>query len=92
MWTCDKVCKAHSFLLDNIYVRFGNDVYRQVICIPMGTNCVTLVADFFLFSYERDFPDNQSEFIQAFNGTSRYLDDILNVDNPFFHQMVRKKK
>ena len=78
-----------------IYVRFGNDVYRQVIVIPMGTNCAPLVADLFLFCYERDFmlnlsPDNQSEIIQAFNGTSRYLDDILNVDNHYFQQMFRK--
>ena len=25
--------------------------------------------------------DNQSEVIEAFNSTSRYLDDLLNIDN-----------
>ena len=25
--------------------------------IPMGTNCAPLVADLFLFCYERDFDD-----------------------------------
>ena len=25
---------------------------------------------------------------EAFNSTSRYLDDILNIDNPYFEQMV----
>ena len=50
----------------------------------MGTNCVPLVADLFLFCYERDFMkslsrENQADIIEAFN--SRYLDDLLNIDN-----------
>ena len=28
--------------------------------------------------------DNQSEVIEAFNSISRYLDDLLNIDNNFF--------
>ena len=32
--------------------------------------------------------DNQSEVIEAFNSTSRYLDDLLNIDNTFFDSMV----
>ena len=32
--------------------------------------------------------DNQSEVIEAFNSTSRYLDDQLNIDNNFFDSMV----
>ena len=52
----------------------------------MGTNCAPLVADLFLFCYERDFmlslsDDNPSEVIEACNSTSRYLDDLLNIDN-----------
>ena len=32
--------------------------------------------------------DNQSEVIEDFNSTSRYLDDLLNIDNTFFDSMV----
>ena len=32
--------------------------------------------------------DNQSEVFEAFNSTSRYLDDLLNIDNTFFDSMV----
>ena len=32
--------------------------------------------------------DNQSEAIEAFNSTSRYLDDLLNIDNNFFDSTV----
>ena len=93
MWTCFEVCEALTFLLDNIFVRYGNSIYRQVIGIPMGTNCAPLVADLFLYCYERDFmlslnPGSQSEVISAFNDTSRYLDDIFNIDNPYFDTMV----
>ena len=47
----------------------------------------------FLFCYERDFmlslsDNNQTDIIEAFNSTSRYLDDLLNIDNPYFEKMV----
>ena len=32
--------------------------------------------------------NNQIDIIEAFNSTSRYLDDLLNIDNPYFEQMV----
>ena len=59
----------------------------------MGTNCAPLVADLFLFCYERGFmlslsEDNQYKVIEAFNFTSWYLDDLLNIDNNFFESMV----
>ena len=32
--------------------------------------------------------NNQIVIIEAFHSTSRYLDDLLNIDNPYFEQMV----
>ena len=80
--------------MDNIFIRFGSKLYRQIVGIPLGTNCAPLVADFVLFCYERDFmlslsDNDQADIIEAFNSTSRYLDDLLNIDNPYFEQMVR---
>ena len=74
------------------FIRFGTKLYRQTIGIPMGTDCGPLVADLFLFCYERDFlksllRENQADIIKAFNSTSRYL-DLLNIDNIYFDQMV----
>ena len=94
-WSCQNVCDALSFLLDNIYIRFDTKLYRQIVGIPMGTNCAPLVADLFLFCYERDFMkylsnDNQADIIKAFNSTTRYLDYLLNIDNPYFEGMVNQ--
>ena len=85
------MCDALHYLLDNIFIRFGSKLYRQIVGIPMGTNCAPLVAD--LFCYGRDFmlslsDNNQDDIIEAFSSTSRYLDDLLNIDNPYFEQMV----
>ena len=80
LWSCQKVCDALVYLLDNIFIRFGNKLYRQTIGIPTETNCAPLVADLFLsfFCYERNFMkslsrENQADIIEAFNSTSRYL-------------------
>ena len=89
------MCEALIYLLDNIYIRFGTKLYRQIVGIPMGTNCAPLVADLFLFCYERDFMTSlsdvkQAEIVEAFKCTSRYLDDLLNIDNPYFEGMVSR--
>ena len=62
---------------------------------PIGTNCAPLIADLFLFCCERDFMaslsyNKESEIIQAFNSTFRYLEDILSIDNPYFESMVSR--
>ena len=47
-FSCRELGLAIDFLIDNIYVRFGSSVFRQVIGIPMGTNSALLLADLFL--------------------------------------------
>ena len=34
--------------------------------------------------------DNQADVIEAFDSTSRYLNDLLNIDNPYFEGMVNQ--
>ena len=64
-WSCQNVCDALTFLLDKIFIRFGTKLNRQVVGIPMGTNCAPLVAYLFLFCYERDFMMYLSDDKQA---------------------------
>ena len=88
-----EVCEVLTFLLDNIYSRFGSKLYRQILSIPMGSNCAPLVGNLYLFCYDRDFKlclseGNQSNVIDAFISIFRYLDDLMNIDNNFFDSMV----
>ena len=79
LWSSQNVCDVLSYQLDNIYIRFETKLYRQIVGIPMGT--------------KRDFMDSrnhgsQAGVIEAFNSTSSYLDDLLNIDNPYFEGIV----
>ena len=85
------MCDALHYHLDNIFVRFCRKLNKQNVGIPTGTKSAPLIADLFLFYYERGFMlslsnNTQADVIKAFNSTSRYLDDLLNIDNPYFKQ------
>lgn len=44
-----------EFLMDNVYAVFGDQVFRQSVGILMGTNCVPLLANLFLYSFKEEF-------------------------------------
>ena len=61
-------------------------VFRWVLIVLL------LKLTSFLFCYERDFMTSlsdvkQAEIIEAFKSISSYLDDLLNIDNPYFEGM-----
>ena len=78
-----------EFLLDNIFVILGGQIFQQTIGIPMGTDCVPLLADLFLYSYEAEFiqgllKSGKKKLAQSFNFTYRYIDDVLSLNNSKF--------
>jgi hypothetical protein len=82
-----------EFLIDNIFVIFGGRVFQQTVGIPMGTNCVHLLADLFLYSYETDFIQgllnkNGKKLARSFNFRFRYIDDVLLLNNSRFGGFV----
>ena len=86
MYTAGNICKTIEFLIDNIFVQFGGYLFRQVIGIPMGTNCAPLLADFFLYSYENEFRDNMirsdhRRLARSFNLLYRYTDGFIVFNN-----------
>ena len=87
MATCSIIEIHQLFYLFIFWIIFTSDLVISYTGIPMGTNCAPLVADFFLFCYERDFmtslsDDNQANIIEAFNSADKYFDNLLNIDNP----------
>ena len=89
---CRELCLAIDFLIDNIYVRFGSSVFRQVIGIPMGTNSAPLLADLFLHTFEYDFmvKTMKKDITKAiqFNNTFRYIDDLFSINNVDFGNYI----
>ncbi|KAJ8314953.1 hypothetical protein KUTeg_007103 [Tegillarca granosa] len=85
-YTEDTINKMLVFLIDNIFVVFGNIIFQQTIGIPVGTNCAPLLADLFLYSYESEFLQNlvksgKKTVDKSFNYTYRYIDDVLSLNN-----------
>ena len=67
-----------NFVIDNNYVIFNGKIYRQVIGMPMGTNCAPYLANIFLHMYE-------VEFIEKLNQECKHKVSSL-LDNVFRYQ------
>lgn len=83
---CKKVIQLTRWLIDNIYVTFGDKCFRQTIGIPMGTDCAPFLANLFLYSYEYKWIDKQRRnknyhILKFFKSCSRYIDDLLLINN-----------
>ena len=89
---CRKVIRLLSWLIDNIFVTFGDKIFRQKIGIPMGTDCAPFLANLFLYSYEYEWIDKQRlmknhHLLKCFKNCGRYIDDLFLVNN--FDQMKK---
>ena len=82
MYTAENICKITDFLIDNIFVQFEGCLFCQVIGILMGTNCVPLLADLFLYLYENEFLDDMirsghRRLAGSFNLCYKYTDNLI---------------
>ena len=92
-YTANDICKMIEFLVDNIYVRFGGQLFRQMVGIPMGTNCAPLLADLFLCSYENEFLDKlikegKRKLARRFNLSYHYINDLISFNNKRFKEFI----
>ena len=92
-YTANDICKMTEFLVDNIYVMFGGQLFRQMVGIPKGTNCAPLLADLFLYSYENEFLDKlikegKRKLARKFNLSYRYIDDLISFNNKRFKEFI----
>ena len=89
---CSKVIRLLNWLIDNIFVTFGDKIFRQKSGIPMGTECAPFLANLFLYSYEYEWIDKQRllknrHLLKCFKICGRYIDDLFLVNN--FDQMKK---
>ena len=81
-----------EYLIYNVYIKVGNNVYRQTIGIPMGTDCAPQLANLFLFHYEYLYMKNLMRdnlcMAKRFSNTVRYIDDLLTLNNSHFEEEI----
>jgi hypothetical protein len=101
--SCTRLVEMVSFLIMNTYLCNGNQVYQQVVGIPMGTNPGPDIANLYLYAKESAYMDskycnlaenveNRIELVeegQSFHMTFRYIDDTFSIDNPLWDQVTR---
>ena len=90
-YTANDICKMTEFLVDNIYVRFDGQLFRQMVGIPMGTNCAPLLADLFLYSYENEsklIKEGKRKLARKFNLSYSYIDDLISFNNKRFKDFI----
>ena len=85
-----------EFLVDNIFVVFVGKVFQQIVGIPMGTNCVPILVDIFLYSYEAEFIQSllstgRKQLASRFNFKYRYIDNVLSINNPEFENYLGQR-
>ena len=87
-----KLVEWAEYLIDNVYINVGNNVYRQSIGIPMGRDCAPQLANLFLFHYEYLYMKNLMRdnlcMAKRFSNTLRYIDDLLTLDNSHFEEEI----
>ena len=95
-YTEEDIIKILQFLVDPIFVLFGENVFfQQTVGIPMRTIYVRLLADIFLYSYQTEFIQfllftRQKQLASQFNFTYRYFEDVLSINNPDFEEHPSK--
>ena len=75
-----------KLIIDNCYILYHDKIFRQVIGIPMGTNCAPYLANIFLHMYEylylKTLVDNgQIETARKLSNTFRYQDDCISLND-----------
>ena len=92
-YTANDICTMTEFLVDNIFVRFGKQLFPQTVGIPMETNYSPLLADLFLYSYENQFLDKfikegKGKLARKFSLSYRYTDDLISFNNRRFKEFI----
>ena len=82
-----------EFLVDNIYVRSGEQLFQQMVGIPMRTSCAPLLADLFPYSYKNEFLDKlikegKRKLARKFNLSYCYIDDLISSNNTRFKEFI----
>ena len=95
-YSCEELIQEINCIVDNSYIVYHGNVYRQKVGIPMGTNCAPFLANIFLHVYEYEYLNklvNEGNLGTAklLSNTFRYQDDCIALnDGDAFRQHYRR--
>ena len=83
-----------EFILDNIFVKCGDEVFKQVIGIPIGLDSGQDIANLLLYCYESEYVEKVSRenlnLARKFSFCFRYIDDLFVGNFPDFREHIYK--
>ena len=88
----DEIMGMLEFLLNNIHIKYRDQIFRQIIGVPMGTDCAPDLANLFLFVFEYKYVmsliDDGCYDAKLFRFVYRYIEDLLILnDNGHFENI-----
>lgn len=92
----EQLMDAIQCIVNNSYITFHDIVYRQMIGVPMGTNCAPYLANIYLHQYEYSYlkyliGKGEKETARELSNTFRYQDDCIALnDNGTFGKHYSK--
>ena len=84
-------------IIDNAYIIYNNHLYKQVIGIPMGTNCAPHLANIFLHIYEKQYIGNiitsttNPDILGKLKYIYRFQDDLIAFEDDNMFQNKYKE-
>lgn len=95
-FSAQNLIDLQTWHLKNAHIHYNNKIWRQTKGIGQGTNQSPDLADLILMYYEYEFIDyhtkNNKKIAQAFQYTTRKMDDILFINNPTAQQHIYKNE
>ena len=84
-----------EFVIGNTYFQFGDEIYKQEIGIPMGTDCAPWLANLTLFAYEFNFMADKMKskdltICRKLSNCFRYIDDITAINDSGLFERIYK--
>ena len=95
-FTIKDIMERVTFLVTNTFVVNGGVIRRQIVGLPMGTNCAPVLANLLLYAYESTYIDRVKAIDRVraglFHILFRYIDDTLSCDNPHWQRAMENKE
>ena len=85
LYAKEKVKEVLSFVMKNAHFKINNQVFQQVIGIPMGSDPAPFIANLFLYFYENKFLDKLKKKdlprARRLRHVFRFIDDLIAMKN-----------